>query len=111
MSDLERKLQGRTLQVYLYLMKKKGPSGIREIQRDLYLSSPSVADYQVDKLTELGLVSRDSYGRVVLVRRVKVKALDSYVNFGRFTVPRLAFYAALFSSVAALYALFAGPNL
>jgi hypothetical protein len=111
MSDLERKLQGRTLQVYVYLMKKKGPSGIREIQRDLCLSSPSVAEYQVDKLAQLGLVSRDSYGRVVLARRVRVKALDSFVNFGRFTVPRLAFYATLFSAIAPLYLLLAGPNL
>jgi hypothetical protein len=111
MSDLERKLQGRTLKVYVYLMKKKGPSGIREIQRDLGLSSPSVAEYQVYKLAQLGLVSRDSYGRVVLARRIRVKALDSYVNFGRFAVPRLVFYAALFSAVAALYPLFAGPNL
>lgn len=69
MSDLERKLQGRTLQVYLYLLKKKEPSGIREIQRDLGLSSPSVAEYQVGKLVDLGLASKDSYGRVSLAVR------------------------------------------
>jgi hypothetical protein len=111
MSDLERKLQGKTLQVYLYLLKKKEPSGIREIQRDLSLSSPSVAEYQVDKLVGLGIASKDSYGRVRLARKVRVKALDSYVNFGRFTVPRLAFYATLFSALAPLYALVAGPSL
>ena len=82
--DIERKLQGRTLQVYLYLQKKKGPSGIREVQRDLDMSSPSVAEYQVEKLAGMGLVSRDSYGRVVLARRIKVKALESHVSFGRF---------------------------
>ncbi|MEO9295588.1 MAG: hypothetical protein ABI347_08320 [Nitrososphaera sp.] len=111
MSDLERRLQDKTLQVYLYLLKKKEPSGIREIQRDLSLSSPSVAEYQVDKLVRLGIASKDSYGRVRLVRKVRVKALDSYVNFGRFTVPRLAFYATLFSAIAPLYALIAGPSL
>ena len=111
MSDLERKLSGRTLQVYLYLLKKKLPSGIREIQRDLLLSSPSVAEYQVAKLVELGIASKDSHGRVTLVLKVRIKALDSYVNFGRFTVPRLAFYATLFSAIAPLYALVAGPSL
>jgi predicted DNA-binding transcriptional regulator len=44
-SELERRIAGRTLQVYLYLQKKKEASGIREVQRDLGLSSPSVAEY------------------------------------------------------------------
>jgi predicted RNA-binding protein (virulence factor B family) len=44
-SELERRIAGRTLQVYLYLQKKKEASGIREVQRDLALSSPSVAEY------------------------------------------------------------------
>lgn len=100
---IERKLQGRTLQVYLYLLKKGGPGGIREIQRDLGLSSPSVADYQIDKLVGMGLAEKDSYGRVRITRRVKVRALESYVNFGRFSVPRLAFYASVFSAVAVMY--------
>jgi hypothetical protein len=110
-SELERKLQGRTLYVYIYLQKKKAPSGIREVQRDLGLSSPSVAEYQVEKLVEMGLASRDSYGRVFITKRVKVKALESYVNFGRFTVPRLAFYASIFTTIAALYVVLSGSSL
>ncbi|HEV8405136.1 MAG TPA: hypothetical protein VGQ13_04425 [Nitrososphaera sp.] len=105
-SELERRLAGRTLQVYLYLQKKKEPSGIREVQRDLGLSSPSVAEYQVEKLVEMGLAGRDSYARVYVTRKVKVKAMASYINFGRFTVPRLAFYASLFTGIAALYIVF-----
>jgi hypothetical protein len=110
-SELERKLQGRTLYVYIYLQKKKAPSGIREVQRDLGLSSPSVAEYQVEKLVEMGLASRDSYGKAFVTRKVKVKALESYVNFGRFTVPRLAFYASIFTAIAALYAVLSGSSL
>jgi hypothetical protein len=104
--ELERRLSGRTLQVYLYLQKKKEASGIREVQRDLGLSSPSVAEYQVEKLVELGIAGRDSYGRVFVTRKVKVKAMASYVSFGRFTVPRLAFYASIFTAIAALYVVF-----
>lgn len=100
--DLERRLQGRTLQVYLYLQRKREPSGIREIQRDLGLSSPSVAEYQIEKLMGMSLVSRDNYGRVFVTRKVKVKALEQYVDFGRFTVPRLAFYATVFSAIPLL---------
>jgi hypothetical protein len=105
-SELERRLSGRTLQVYLYLQKKKEPSGIREVQRDLGLSSPSVAEYHVEKLVEMGLAGRDSYARVFVTRKVKIKAMASYVNFGRFTVPRLAFYASVFTAIAALYMIF-----
>ncbi|MEM2759931.1 MAG: hypothetical protein QXU32_03765 [Nitrososphaerales archaeon] len=53
-------LQGRTLKVYLYLMRKDTPCGIREIQRDLNLSIISVANYQIEKLTNLGLVAKDN---------------------------------------------------
>ncbi|HEX6561373.1 MAG TPA: hypothetical protein VF016_05035 [Nitrososphaera sp.] len=104
--DIERKLQGRTLQVYLYLLRKGEPGGIREIQRDLGLSSPSVADYQVEKLVGMGLAAKDSHGRVYVIRKVRVRALESYVNFGRFSVPRLAFYASVFSAVSVLYVIF-----
>jgi hypothetical protein len=53
----------------------------------------------------MGLAGRDSYGRVFVTR--KVKAMASYVSFGRFTVPRLAFYASLFTGIAAaLYTVF-----
>jgi hypothetical protein len=105
-SELERRLSGRTLHVYLYLQKKREASGIREVQRDLGLSSPSVAEYHVEKLVEMGIAGRDSYGRVFVTRKVKVKAMASYVNFGRFTVPRLAFYASIFTAIASLYAIF-----
>lgn len=102
-ADLERKLQGRTLRVYLYLQRKKTPSGIREVQRELSLSSPSVADYQIEKLVEMGLASRDEYGRVYIVRHVRVKALQSYVSLGQFMVPRLAFYATIFTAITCFY--------
>ncbi len=101
-SDFERKLQGRTLNVYLYLQRKREPSGIREVQRDLGLSSPSVADYQVEKLVEMGLAARDTHGRVYITKHVRVKALQSYVSLGNHTVPRLAFYATIFTAIAAL---------
>lgn len=100
--ELERMLQGKTLLVYLYLLKKKESNGIREVQRELGLSSPSVAEYQIEKLIGLGLASRDNYGRVFVTRKVKVKALEQYVSFGRFTVPRMAFYATVFALVPVL---------
>lgn len=109
--DIERKLSGRTLQVYIYLQRKREPSGVREVQRDLCLSSPSVADYQIEKLAGMGLVAKDNHGRVFVTRKVKVKALESYIDFGRFSVPRLAFYASVFSAIAVLYVAFSISDL
>ena len=105
-TDLERKLQGKTLLVYLYLQRKKDPAGIREVQRDLGLSSPSVADYQIEKLVEMCLVTRDEYGRVYVTKRVRVKALQPYVNLGQFIVPRMAFYATIFTAITGFYLIF-----
>lgn len=112
----KEELQGRALQVYLYLRRRRGgePAGIREIQRELGLSSPSVAEYQVDKLEGMGLVCRDNYGRVCIAdkkRKVRAKELQSHVALGRFFVPRLAFYASIFSAVTVLYVLFSFDSL
>jgi hypothetical protein len=96
-------LQGRTLQVYLYLMRKDEPSGIREIQRELNLSSPSVANYQIEKLIDLGLVGKDNHGRYFLLHRVQVPALKAYVNVGKVMVPRLVFYAGFFTTLLGIY--------
>ena len=54
---VERELKGKTLQVYVYMLKKKEPVGIREIQRDLNFSSPSVANYHIEKLVSLSVDS------------------------------------------------------
>jgi hypothetical protein len=84
-------------------MRKDGPSGIREIQRELNLSSPSVANYQIEKLIDLGLVGKDNHGRYYLLHRVQVPALKAYVNLGKFMVPRLIFYAGFFTTLLGIY--------
>ncbi|NIM45531.1 MAG: hypothetical protein GTN80_07805, partial [Nitrososphaeria archaeon] len=48
----ESELKGKTLLVYWYLIKERGDSvGVREIQRALKFSSPSVASYHLEKLS------------------------------------------------------------
>jgi hypothetical protein len=104
-------LQGRTLQVYLYLMRKDEPSGIREIQRELNLSSPSVANYQIEKLIDLELVGKDNHGRYYLLHKVQVPALKAYVNVGKFMVPRMIFYAGFFTTLLGIYVVLYGNSL
>lgn len=98
--DIDLLLRGKSLAVYLYMLKQGRPLGIREIQRDVGFSSPSMVLYYTDKLQNLGVVGKDEYGRFLLVQKVDVGILSAFVNVGRFALPRLGFYAALFTTVS-----------
>ena len=100
---IEDQLKGKTLQVYMYMVKKKEPVGVREVQRDLGFSSPSVANYHINKLVELALVSQDEYGRYYVVQKVQVGVLQAFVNIGGLAVPRLSFFAAFFTTMLIAY--------
>lgn len=102
-SRIERELKGKTLQVYVYMLKKKEPIGVRELQRDLNFSSPSVANYHLEKLIGLNLVSQDEYGRYYLSQKAQVSVLESFVNVGGRTVPRMSFFAAFFTTLLIAY--------
>jgi predicted DNA-binding transcriptional regulator len=101
--SIEDQLKGKTLQVYTYMIKKKEPVGVREVQRDLGFSSPSVANYHIEKLIELALVSQDEYGRYFVVQKVQVGVLQAFVNIGGLAVPRLSFFAAFFTTLLIAY--------
>lgn len=98
-------LRGKTLTVYLYLMKHGRAMGVREIQKELGFSSPSVAFHHLDKLVDLGVVEKDQYDRYVLARKVDTGILHSFVSIGGIALPRLGFYAAFFTTIAAAYLL------
>jgi predicted DNA-binding transcriptional regulator len=100
---VERELKGKTLQVYVYMLKKKDPVGVREIQRDLQFSSPSVANYHLEKLISLNLVSQDEYGRYFLAQKAQISVLESFVNVGGRTIPRMSFFAAFFTTLLVAY--------
>ena len=100
---MEDHLKGKTLQVYMYMIKRKEPVGVREVQRDLAFSSPSVANYHIDKLVQLSLISQDSHGRYYVVQKVQVGVLQAFVNIGGRAIPRLLFFAAFFTTMLAAY--------
>lgn len=103
---IDYELRGKTLQVYLYLLRNGSAVGVREVQKELGFSSPSVAFHHLDKLINLGILEKDQYERYVLVKKVDTGILSAFVNIGRITLPRLGFYAAFFSTIAAAYLLF-----
>lgn len=101
--EIESELKGKTLLVYIYLLKSNRPSiGVREVQRALRLSSPSVAAYHLNKLEELGLVE-SVRGEYRLVREVKVGVLRHFVTIGGLMLPRYLFYAVLMTSMLLTY--------
>ena len=98
-------LKGNTLRVYWYVMNaNKQTVGVREVQRALNFSSPTLALYHLDKLKDLGLVSKDS-GEYRLIKEVKVDVLKQFLRLGRVFVPRFALYAALFTVLFVYYVL------
>ena len=85
-------LRGKTLTVYLYLLKHGKAIGVREIQKELGFSSPSVAFHHLDKLVDLSLVEKDQYDRYVLTKKVDTGILHSFVSVAGLTLPRLGLY-------------------
>jgi len=101
---LESLLKGKTLTVYWYLLQQPNRSvGVREIQRALKLSSPSVALHHLEKLEDLGLVRKKATGEYVVEEEVKVGILRLFTRMGRFLVPRYLFYSVLFTSMLTTY--------
>ena len=98
-TELEYALRGKAWRVYWLLLKTGKPMGVREVQRALHFSSPSIAFHHLEQLRELGLVLKDEIGgHYSLVSEVKIGVLRHYVKLGKLLFPRYFFYA-LFSTV------------
>ncbi len=81
-------LRGTTLDVYRFLLKARKPLGIREIQRALNLSSPSVAQYHLTKLEQTMFLKRQ--GGNFVVNKVM---LENCIKISHFLIPRYLFYS------------------
>ena len=101
---IESQLKGKTLRIYWYLLKSPSSTvGVREIQRPLGLSSPSVAAHHLEKLLSLGLVEKSMTGEYFLAQEVKVGLLRFFTRLGRFLVPRYLFYSLWLSTMFVIY--------
>lgn len=98
-------LKGNTLLVYLCLVRNPNPIGIREVQRKLDFSSPTLAAYHLEKLENLGLIYKAPEG-YVLTKEVKIGAIAQLVKFGSLILPRYIFYTVLFASLLLCYVVF-----
>ena len=111
-TKLEYELRGKAWKVYWFLLKTGSPLSVREIQRALHFSSPSVAHHHLEQLRELGLVEKQEIGgHYVLVGEVKIGVLRHYVKLGKLLFPRYFFYAVFSTVFYAAYLLFLAQDL
>ena len=105
---IESELKGKTLLVYMHILKSKESSvGVRAVQRALGFSSPSVSSYHLNKLKDLGLVE-SIRGDYSLIREVRVGVLKQFVSVGGIMLPRYLFYAVLVTTMLGTF-LFQNP--
>lgn len=102
--EILKRLNGRTLMIY-FVMLNKNKVGVRELQRHLDLSSPSVARYHLEKLTELELVENRN-GVYFLVKKADLPVLTSWILIGRRLLPKALFAAVFFSILFLGYLIF-----
>ena len=97
-------LKGTALDIYRLMLKNSKPHGIREIQRILKLSSPSVAEYHLSKLEAAGLVKRES-GKFIIDKLI----LQNCIKINRFLIPRYLFYLAFAVVILSIELIFLRP--
>ena len=91
----EKVLVGKTLQIYWYLLTHKR-AGVREIQKSLKISSPGTVTYQVKKLLDAGIISKNEKdGKYYVKESVKKGVLGFYFRLGFFMIPRFSLYLVI----------------
>ena len=102
MSNAKR-IYGKTWDVYLHILTSNEPVGVRDIWRALSMSSPSLAQYHVNKLLELRLIEPDDSGKYRTNEAEKLDVLRSFLTLRGMLIPRMMVYAALLSGVLFSY--------
>lgn len=80
-------LRGTALQIYRPFLKNNKPFGIRAVQRALNLSSPSVAQYHLERLRILDLLKKER-GNFIISKVI----LENSIRVKRFLVPKYIFW-------------------
>lgn len=97
-------LRGLTLKVYRFILKNDRPVGIREVQRALNLSSPTLALYHINKLEEAGFIKKELNGYVA--DRIVLRNL---IRLRRVLIPRNLFYSVFFVTSLIFLVVFLRP--
>ena len=99
MSNKNSELEGITLSVYLYAVRKGKPVGPRDVMKGAKLSSPSVSYRHLQKLEDMGYLQKNNYGEYVIKDKAPVRG---YIWIGRRMLPKMMVYSLLFLSILAV---------
>jgi len=92
----KEELEGLTLKVYLYVVKKKTPTGVREVTRGLNLSSPSVAYRHLEKLETMDLLQKNQFGEYTVKRQANI---HGFFWVDKRLVPKMLLYSTVFAAI------------
>ena len=101
--DYDALIHGTTLRVYKHLLKTSESIGVRELQRSLDFSSPSVAAHHLNKLEEWGICSKGADNRYKLEKRVNVGIMQQFMLIRGNYIPRFACHTAFFVAMLLSY--------
>jgi len=96
-------IKGNTLRVYLYVLRH-GPCELRDVQRALGLSTPSLASYHLGRRMEAGYVTQSKDGRYTALKDTSTEILFGYTKVGTIIVPQLLFFSLLFTILTGYFA-------
>ncbi len=89
-------LEGITLSVYLYAVRKGRPVGPRDVMKGANLSSPSVAYRHLQKLEDMGYLQKNNYGEYATKNKARVRG---FMWIGSHIQPKMQVYALVFISI------------
>ncbi len=93
-AEFDYRLRGKAWKVYWLLLKSGRQMSVRDVQKALRFSSPSVAYHHLEQLRQLGLLHKQEIGGdYSLIGEVKIGVLKHFVKLGRLMFPRYFFYA------------------
>ena len=89
-------LEGITLDVYLYIVKKRKNVGPREVMKGITLSSPSVAHRHLQKLEDFGYLKKNKYGQYLVKEKARIK---DHIWIGNRLIPKMFLYSVIFFTI------------
>ena len=105
-SDLSRrKISGTTWNIYLFILTSERSQGVREVWRALKLSTPSLAQYHVNKLVDMKLIELTSEGKYQANEMEQMGVLRNFVLLRGRIIPRLVFYGSFLLGILIIYLL------
>ena len=93
-SSAQKRLTGTTWDVYLSVLASGEPIGVRDVWRNLNLSSPSLAQYHINKLLGMKLIEQTAEGKYRASEEEQLYALRSFIRLRGRLIPRLVLYGA-----------------